>query len=235
MDTERHSRREGTDATGAVEFRNDWRPHRGTLAATVLAGALGTVVMLAAVRSADSADDWSGLVLFGMLFTLAGAMLTVGVAMPLILGWDADRVVLRCSPEGISAGDDTYPWNTVRTVTFGYEVVETGPESNPEGRPTHNAYHVEIGTDAGTVRVPGDVWRTRGQELASTVRRYAPQARGPWQGRSTFRPKRPPRPAPPSPARARTKAVALVAASLLLGAVLCATALHWAPAVVTPR
>ncbi len=189
--------------------------------------------MFAAVRSAGSADDWFGLLLFGALYILAGAMLTVGVLVPLMLGWDADRVLVRCTSEGLAVGDDTHPWGTVRTVALGHEAVEAGLEGNAEGRPTFRAYHVVVGTDSGTVRVPGQVWRTRGEELAAAVRRYAPEVRVEWRGRSAFRSRRRPRPAPPSRARVRTETAALAAGSLLLGAALCAAVLRWAPAAVT--
>ncbi|WP_177204312.1 MULTISPECIES: hypothetical protein [unclassified Streptomyces] len=218
---------------GAAEFWDDWLHDRGTVAVAVLVGVLGTVVMLAVVRSAGSVDDWFGLFLFGAHFILAGAMLTVGVLMPLMYGWDAHRVLVRCSSGGLEVGDATHPWSAVRTVVLGHETVEAGLESNPEGRATFRAYHVVIGTDAGTVRVPGRVWRTRGHELAAVVGEYAPWARVEVRGGSAFRPQEPPRPVPPSRARVRTESVALAAGSLLLGAALCAAVLRWAPAVVT--
>ncbi|MBJ6613785.1 hypothetical protein NC658_32970 [Streptomyces griseoincarnatus] len=233
MDAEREALDRTGAHGGAVEFWNDWRHSGGSVAVAVLAGALGTVVMLAAVRTADAVEDWVGLFVVGTLLILAGAMLTVGVTLLLVLGWDADRVLVRCTYEGLVVGDDTHPWNTVRTVALGYKVVEAGPESSTERRPPSHGYHLVIGTDSGAVQVMSRVWRSRGEELAAVVRRHAPGARVEWRNRSAFRSRQPPRPAPPSRGRVRMEAVALVAGSFLFGGALCGALLHWAPTVIT--
>ncbi|MFB8776681.1 hypothetical protein [Streptomyces broussonetiae] len=219
--------------TDEVEFWEDWRDHLGQAALSPLWTASGALMTFAVVRNAGSADDWYTTMLLGFLLIVGGGALTAGVSVPLLIGWALGTVVVRCSAEGIAVHGRLHSWSTVRALRLGYEVSELGAADDLEGPASLKRYHLEVRTDEEGLRVPGELWRTRGRELLSAVRRFAPGVLVEWASGHPSPPRVPARVARPSRARLRGEAVAMVGLSLALSVLLCAAVAHWAPGWVT--
>ncbi|WP_175412729.1 hypothetical protein [Streptomyces sp. TRM64462] len=104
-----------------TEFWDDWRDHAWRVVTAPPVAAFGAVLLLVVARNAGRVDDVYGALLLCGLLIAAGGMLTFGVLTPLLLGWDLDAVLVRCSPEGITVKGVTHPWSTVRALSLGYE------------------------------------------------------------------------------------------------------------------
>lgn len=219
--------------TDEVEFWEDWRDHLWQAALSPLWTAFGALTTFAVVRNAGSVDDWYSTMLSGFLLVLGGGALTVGVSMPLLLGWGLGTVVVRCSAEGITVHGRVHPWSTVRALRLGYEVSELGAANDLEGPASVKRYHLEVRTDEEGIRVPGELWRSRGRELAEAVRRFAPGVRVEWVSGRPSPPRAPVRVERPSRVRVRGEAVAMVGLSLALSVLVCAVVAHGAPGWIT--
>ncbi|WP_171108009.1 MULTISPECIES: hypothetical protein [Streptomyces] len=216
-----------------AEFWEDWRDYFWPVVLSPLSTAFGALITYAVVRNAAQVGDWYAALLMGSLLIVGGGILTVGLWMPLHLGWGLGAVVVHCSREGITIKGDIHPWNTVRVLRLGYEDIEVGAANDLEGPGSIKKCHLEVCTETDTLRVTGEVWRSRAHELAEVVERFAPEVRVEWVSGLTFRPKGPSRAARPSRKRVRGEAVALVGVSLVLSVLTCAAVSHWAPEMVT--
>ncbi|MEU3446342.1 hypothetical protein AB0H29_03790 [Streptomyces thermolilacinus] len=238
MDSEdaRHSEGSSADDTSrglAADgvFWEDWRDQRW-LAATPPTTAFGSLLLLGVLRNIDGLD-WYGALLALALVLVAGGSLTVGLVMPLVLGRDMGRTVVRCSPEGITAEGVTHPWSEVRGLALRYERAEHGPVTDPEGRATSGRYHLDVVTGTDTRRLTAAFLRHRAHDVAELAGRFAPGVPVEWEGRYGFVPKGPPRSRQPSRSRVRAETVALVGASVAFSYLTCQAVLRYAPDLVT--
>ncbi|CAL9450475.1 hypothetical protein [Streptomyces sp. enrichment culture] len=230
--TDGHSSDDGR--TGLVAegvFWEDWRDQRW-LAATPLATAFGSLLLLGVMRNIDGLD-WYGALLALALVLVAGGSLTVGLVMPLVLGWDMGRTVVRCSPEGITVEDVTHPWSEVRGLALRHERAEHRPVTDPEGSATPDRYHLDVVTGTGTRRLTAAFLRHRAHDVAELAERFAPGVPVEWEGRYGFVPKGPPRSRQPSRSRVRAETLALVGVSVAFSYLTCQAVLRYAPDLVT--